>query len=125
MPNHYHFLLQQNGDSSISKFIGIVFNQYVQYTNHLNSKRGPLFEGRFKHIMVDKDEYLQILCRYIHLNPVSAGLVVNAADWKYSDYIEWASGKCPYVNDYFLSVGDYVNFVQENQHVLPLRYKID
>ncbi len=125
MPNYYHFLLQQNGDTPISKLIGSVFNQYVQYVNHLNSRKGPLFESRFKHILVEKDEYLQVLCRYIHLNPVSAGIISNVEDWAYSDYFDWAFGKSLYVYEYFSSGEDYVDFVYQNQKSLPVRFTFD
>jgi hypothetical protein len=66
-----------------------VFNAYVQSLNKRIERRGPLFEGRFKHVLIDEQTYLMQLCRYIHLNPVKAGLVRKPGEWAFSDYLEW------------------------------------
>ena len=89
MPNHYHLLLRQESDISISKYVNVVFSAYVQALNKRLGRKGPLFESRFKHVHVDKDEYILHLCRYIHLNPVKAGLVNNPRKWFFSNYLEW------------------------------------
>ena len=54
--------------------------------NHRNIRKGHLFQGRFKSILVDADEYLKQLSRYIHLNPVRAKLVEHPADHPWSSY---------------------------------------
>src|SRR5512139_3564361 len=89
MPNHYHFLLRQETGEPLSRFMQIVFNSYVQALNLQQERTGTLFEGRFKHKRVDQTEYLVVLCRYIHRNPVKAGLVAKPEDWAYSNYREW------------------------------------
>jgi len=89
MPNHYHFLLKQMTDEPISKFINVLFNAYVQALNRQQSRSGTLLEGRFKHVCVDDWNYLSQLCRYIHRNPVKAGLVSKPEDWSYSNFREW------------------------------------
>jgi putative transposase len=89
MPNHYHLLLLQEGDHNISQYMQTVFNAYVQGLNRRIKRKGPLFQGRFKHVLVDKENYLIHLCRYIHLNPVPARLVEKPEDWLFSDYKEW------------------------------------
>ena len=89
MPNHYHFLLRQDKDAPLSRFISTLFNAYVQAVNRQQGRSGTLFAGRFRHAWVDRDEYLVHLCRYIHLNPVEAGLVVRPEEWLYSNYLEW------------------------------------
>ena len=48
-----------------------------------------MFEGRAKSALVDTDEYVLHVCRYIHLNPVKARLVAYPGDWPYSNYPEW------------------------------------
>ncbi|HYN87438.1 MAG TPA: transposase, partial [Ardenticatenaceae bacterium] len=68
MPNHYHFLLRQETDTPLSRFINVVFNSYVQAVNRQQGRSGTLFQGRFRHIRIDRDEYLLQLCRYIHRN---------------------------------------------------------
>jgi len=89
MPNHYHFVLRQNGDVPLSSFMQVVFNAYTQAVNRQQNRKGTLFEGCFKHLHVDDTAYFLHLCRYVHLNPVAAGLVQSPADWLYSNYLEW------------------------------------
>jgi REP element-mobilizing transposase RayT len=117
MPNHYHFLLRQDGETLISHFIGVLFNAYTQALNRQTGRSGALFEGRFKDIHVDNDAYLLHLCRYIHGNPVKAGLVLAPEEWIYSNYLEWI-GERPgtlvdydFVNDFFPNREEYKAFV--------------
>lgn len=70
MPNHFHFILRQIIDGGISKFMHKLGTGYSMYFNKKIGRTGTLFEGRFKAIHIDKDEYLTHLSRYIHLNPV-------------------------------------------------------
>jgi len=89
MPNHYHFLIQQKTNLPVSNWISFIFNGYVQSINKQQDRSGTLFEGRAKPKLIDKEEYLIRLVLYIHYNPVSAGLVNNPENWKYSNYLEW------------------------------------
>jgi putative transposase len=59
---------------------------YATYFNRKRGRRGHLFQGRFKAILIDADEYLKQLSRYIHLNPVRAKMVSNPAEYKWSSY---------------------------------------
>ncbi|MBI4546693.1 MAG: transposase [Ignavibacteriae bacterium] len=89
MPNHYHFVLRQNERGSISRFVQTTFNAYTQAINVQQKIGGTLFQGRAKSICIDSDRYVLQLIRYIHLNPVIAGLVRNPEDWLFSDYRVW------------------------------------
>jgi REP element-mobilizing transposase RayT len=119
MPTHYHFILKQLSNIPISRFISVLFNSYVQAFNRQHGRRGPLFEGRFKHVHIDNEEYLVHLCRYIHLNPVKAKLVAKPEDWSFSNYLEWTKRRdgslidTPFVQSLFKCSTDYENFVLE------------
>lgn len=89
MPNHIHLVLKQLQEKGISIFMSNVLNSYTRYFNTLHKRKGPLWESRFKHILVDRDEQLLHLTRYIHLNPCSANMVKKPELWKYSSYIEY------------------------------------
>lgn len=95
MPTHPHFILQQLVDNGISIYMNRVLNSYSRYFNTLYKRKGPLWESRFKHILVDKDEQLIHLSRYIHSNPTTAGLVKKPEDWQYSSYREYIGKKEP------------------------------
>jgi REP element-mobilizing transposase RayT len=123
MPNHYHFVLRQDSDVPISVFIQRLFQTYTQALNKQQGRSGPLFVGRFRHVHVDRDEYVVHLCRYVHLNPVTAGLVPDPADWPYSNYLEWIESRPgtlvdrAFVRQYFPTPDLYVTFVQD--HIAP------
>ena len=89
MPNHYHFLIRVEKDDELSPFIQRLFNSYTQAYNRQQKRSGTLFGGRAKSKLVPEDKYLLHLVRYIHLNPVHAGLVENPGDWSYSNYLLW------------------------------------
>ncbi len=123
IPNHYHFVLRQDSDIPISAFIQRLFQTYTQAFNKQQGRKGPLFEGRFRHVHVDRDEYVIHLCRYVHLNPVTAGLVSDPAEWPYSNYLEWIETRSgtlvdhAFVRQFFPMPDAYVAFVQD--HIAP------
>jgi putative transposase len=86
MPNHFHFLLKPGQDNNVSQFMKSLFTSYVQAVNKQQGRQGPLFQGRFCAVVVDKEEYLVHLVRYIHLNPAMAKLVSTPEAWTYSNY---------------------------------------
>jgi putative transposase len=89
MPNHYHFVLRQESECSVGDFVQAVFSSYSKAFNKMYDRSGTLFEGPFRAIPVMKEKYLIHLCRYVHRNPLDAGLVANLEDWHYSNYLEW------------------------------------
>lgn len=88
MDNHLHLLIQEKEDdiARIMKRIGIT---YVSYFNKKYQRIGPLFQGRYKSEKVENDGYLLTAMRYIHNNPVTAGLVKNPGAYKWSSYNEY------------------------------------
>lgn len=119
MPNHYHFVLRQDGEIPLGNFIQAVFNSYTKAFNKMYDRRGTLFEGPFRAIAVDEEEYLIHLCRYVHRNPQEAGLVTNPNEWPYSNYLEWI-GQCggtlvdrEFVCSRFAAPQAYIQFVLE------------
>lgn len=89
MPTHIHLVLKQLKNEGISKFVNLILKSYSKYFNTKYKRKGPLWEGRFRNVLVDTDEHLLHLTRYIHLNPVSISLVNNPEEWKNSSYREY------------------------------------
>ena len=89
MPTHIHLLMQQLEDNGISKFMNLLLKSYSKYFNEKYNRKGPLWEGRFKNVLVETNEQFLHLTRYIHLNPVTADLVNAPEEWKYSSYLEY------------------------------------
>lgn len=67
-PNHYHFILEQVTDGGISEFMKRLSGGYTGYFNNKNKRSGVLFQGKFKSIHIDSNEYLLHLSAYVNLN---------------------------------------------------------
>lgn len=90
MPNHYHLLIQ-TGEANLSRIMGYINGVYTQRFNRVQKVDGPLFRGRYKSILVDSDNYLLELTKYIHRNPIQTKnkqdrLVNNLCDYQWSSY---------------------------------------
>ena len=86
MTNHVHLLATPELDDSISKVFQSVGRRYVQYFNVTYGRSGTLWEGRYRATVVDSEQYLLTLMRYIELNPVREGLVAHPRDYVWSSY---------------------------------------
>jgi REP element-mobilizing transposase RayT len=85
MPNHYH-LLVQTPDANISRCMRHINGVYTQRFNRRHECDGSLFRGRYKSILVDADSYLLTLVRYIHRNPLKAGLTHKLGGYPWSSH---------------------------------------
>jgi REP element-mobilizing transposase RayT len=85
MDNHYHLLIE-TPEANISKAMHWIDVSYAVYFNRKRKRSGHLFQGRFKATIVNADEYLKVLSRYIHLNPVRSKFVKKPDDFQWSSY---------------------------------------
>jgi len=85
MTNHYHILLQ-TPDANISRCMRHLNSVYTQRYNRRHGFDGQIFRGRYKSILVCNDSHLLQLVRYIHKNPVKAGMVKDMPDYEWSSY---------------------------------------
>jgi len=117
MPTHIHLVVKQLIDLGISKFMNNILNSYSRYFNIKHNRKGPLWEGRFKKVLVETDEQLLHLTRYIHLNPTTAYLVDKPIDWEYSSYKEYISDCneriCKYEDIIDIKPDAYKTFVED------------
>ena len=86
-PNHYHFILKQNSDKGIEKFMHKLSTGYTNYFNKKNNRSGSLFQGRYKSIYVASNEYLLLLSTYVNANHEIHGYPEKA--WAYSSYLDY------------------------------------
>lgn len=112
MPTHFHLLVKQKSTDGIAHLIQSVSTRYSMYFNHRYDRIGSLFQGPYKAALVETDEQLMHVSRYIHLNPRSY------KRYPFSSYIEF-TGKKPvawvYPGDVlalFSSAGAYADFVE-------------
>ena len=85
MPNHYHLYLE-TPDGNLSRAMRHLDGVYTQRFNKRNKRVGPLLQGRYKSVLVEKESYSLEISRYIHLNPVRAKIVENPHGWEWSSY---------------------------------------
>ncbi len=85
MGNHYH-LLVRTPEANLARIMRHVNGLYTQYFNRTERQDGALFRGRYKAILVDAEAYWLQLSRYIHRNPLEAGLVPQLAAYRWSSY---------------------------------------
>ena len=85
MSNHYHLLLETPA-GNLSQIMRHINGAYTTYFNVKRKRAGHLFQGRYKAILVEADAYALELSRYMHLNPVRAGMVAKPEDYRWSSY---------------------------------------
>ena len=128
MPNHFHFLIYIKCDDFGSRIMMPFMVSFTRSINHQEKRVGSLFQGTYKAKLIDNDESLIHVSRYIHLNPFRAGLVKNLENWKYSsypDYLGLRKGKLPNKNlilSFFPSSDAYKLFVEEEQSIEINKY---
>lgn len=119
MPNHFHFLLRQETDKGIAKFIGNFQNSYTRYSNTVHQRDGSLFLDQFKAVRIETDEQLMHVSRYIHLNP-HTGYVIESfselEEYQWSSFPGYIKGSSEFVDldlilPFFSSTKEYGQFV--------------
>lgn len=126
MPNHFHFLVRQDGDQPAGMLSQRVFNSYSKAYNKRYQHSGTLFEGPYRVKVVLDNKHLLHLCRYIHANPVKDGMVANPQDWLYSNYLEWIGQRDgtlvdrSFVQEYFPTPNQYIEFVTDYRNTRKL-----
>lgn len=91
MPNHFHLLIEQIGDESISKLILKVCTSYVKYINKKYGRIGHLFQDQFKSVPIESNEQLMWTSAYIHMNPIKDKIVKNPKDYQWSSYSDYSN----------------------------------
>lgn len=86
MSNHYHILLN-TPEGNLSRFMRHLNGVYTQKYNRRHKKDGSLFRGRYKSVLVQEDNHLMGVMRYIHFNPVKAKIVKDIKDYRWSSHI--------------------------------------
>ena len=124
MTNHIHLLATPEFDHSISKVLQSVGRRYVQYFNFTYRRSGTLWEGRYRATVVNSEQYLLTLMRYIELNPVRAGMVAHPGDYPWSSYRHHAQGE-PGVNADWLTAHEEYLRLGRNEADRQSAYRLE
>lgn len=116
MPNHFHLLVKQLSENGISEFVSKLTNSYTKYYNIKYFRVGPLVQGQFKAVLMENDEQLVHLSRYIHLNPLVSNITKNLDHYQWSSYQEYINGHEGICNkdlilEHFTSPQSYKQFI--------------
>ena len=85
MNNHVHLLIQEH-DEPISMIFKRLGDRFIYWYNLKHDRIGGIFQGRFRSVPVNNDEYFISVLKYIHQNPVKAGLVKDCSEYEFSSY---------------------------------------
>ena len=118
MTNHYHVVVE-TPDANLSHGMRQLNGVYTQRFNRRHGLVGHLFQGRFKGILVERETHLLELARYVVLNPVRAGMVANAAEWRWSSFTAM-TGAAPAPS--WLTTDWLLSQFGQDRHTARLRY---
>ena len=129
MPDHVHLLVKPGEDSSLAKTMQGITLCYTQYSNKKYNKSGRLWESRYYSCIVDKENYLWTVARYIEQNPIRSGIVDKEEEYPYSSARAHITGMADKVlgEEIFGEEGrrEYVDFLHSHvsdEEINKIRY---
>jgi REP element-mobilizing transposase RayT len=138
MPNHFHFVIRIKGNSTIlannseheipkqpHQYFSNLFNAYTKAFNERFGRHGALFERPFKRKLVENEQYLKQLVKYVHLNPVHHGFCSHPVEYPWSSFISCISQKQTKLQretviGWFQNVDDFVKLHNQDQNILEI-----
>lgn len=127
MTNHVHMLIKE-GKEEIGNFMKRIAVGYAQYHNRNHERTGHLFQNRYQSEPVNDDKYLLVVSRYIHQNPLKAGIVKDIKDYKWSSYNDYLINKSTITDKsilegYFVNTERFIEFNNQNNYDNCLDYE--
>jgi len=127
MTNHVHMLIKE-GKEQIGDSIRRIAVGYAQYHNSKHGRTGHLFQNRFQSEPVNDDKYLLVALRYIHQNPLKAGIVKDIKDYKWSSYNDYLINKKTITDkdileEYFINTESFIEFNNQKNNDNCLDYE--
>jgi putative transposase len=92
MTNHYHLVTTPQSKSALPRAMKQIDGDYVRYYNRKHGRLGTLWGGRYQAKLIDDERYWLTCLRYVEWNPVEAGIVAAAEDYRWSSYRVHAAG---------------------------------
>jgi REP element-mobilizing transposase RayT len=125
--NHYHFILRQIADKGVEKFMHRLGNGYTKYFNNKYNGSGSLFQGRYKAIHIDSNDYLLHLSAYVNLNNTIHRLGHSVSKSSWDEYVMGREGVCEkkIIMDQFRNIEDYKKFAENSIELSEERKDIE
>ncbi len=113
MNNHYHILIE-TPDANLNKAMQHFGGRLAKQINKTLNADGSLFRDRYKALLIDSDRYLMQVSRYIHLNPVEAGLTQKPEHYKWSSYQAYL-GISDKIDTHFIDTKKILSYLKNNE----------
>lgn len=118
MTNHVHLFLKEKNYGDISKIMTKILSHYATWFNIKYLRSGALFSNRYKSEAIEDESYYLDLIRYIHQNPLKAGMVTSIEEYPYSSYREYTVGVSDLTNIDFT-----LDMLHENREIAVTQFK--
>lgn len=124
MSNHVHIVLKEKTDKDISLIMKRILTKYARWYNLKYGRSGALIANRYKSVPVEIDEYFLHLIRYVHQNPIKAGITQKLIDYPYSSYIDYVVESKIADTDFVYGMIDKDEFKVFHQYIEDIKFRV-
>ena len=124
MNNHVHMVLKEKNSGDISLIMKRILTKYARWYNIKYGRSGALIANRYKSVPVEIDEYFLNLIRYVHQNPLKAGIVENLESYQHSSYLEYTEEKDLTDTEFLMGMIDKKEFTEYHREVEELEFRV-
>ena len=124
MDNHVHIVLKERNSGDISLIMKRILTKYARWYNIKYGRSGALIANRYKSVPVEIDEYFLQLIRYIHQNPIKAGIAKKVEDYPYSSFGEYVKEKNLTDTEFVLQMVSKQEFVDFHQEIESMKFRV-
>ena len=124
MNNHVHIVLKEKSLGDISLIMKRILTKYARWYNIKYGRSGALIANRYKSVPVEIDEYFLQLIRYVHQNPIKAGIAEKVEDYPYSSFIEYINESDLTNTDFLLQMISLKEFVDYHEEIEIMKFRV-
>jgi len=124
MSNHVHIVMKEKNQGDISLIMKRILTKYARWYNIKYGRSGALIANRYKSVPVEIDEYFLNLIRYIHQNPIKAGIAIKCEDYLYSSYNEYLNNDEITDTDFLLQMIDRNEFEKYHFETEKMNFRV-
>ena len=124
MSNHVHIVMKEKNQGDISLIMKRILTKYARWYNIKYGRNGALIANRYKSVPVEIDEYFLNLIRYIHQNPIKAGIAIKCEDYLYSSYNEYLNKDELTDTDFLLQMIDQNEFEKYHLETENINFRV-
>ena len=124
MSNHVHIVLKEKTLGDISLIMKRILTKYARWYNIKYGRSGALIANRYKSVPVEIDEYFLQLIRYVHQNPIKAGIAEKVEDYPYSSFIEYINESDLTNTDFLLQMISLKEFVDYHEEIEIMKFRV-